>query len=199
MEAICPIVPRVFIGPKAKRALDSYISICPDEISGLGEVIRRGSDLLITSIVLFPQEVTIGSTDLDQEQLQSFLFELVKTGQDPSRFKLWWHSHVYGECFWSSTDEATCGRFNNDWMVSVVGNKYGKYRCRLDLFNPCRVTIDQLPLEVFDPVPADFRKAIEAEIATKVRRKKSIKQYMSDFVGDQKGFDGGTILGVDIK
>lgn len=182
----CLDAPRVFITPEAKRRLDSYIGLCPDEISGLGEVVRRGADLLITSVVLFPQVVTAGSTDLNQDQIQNFLLELVRSGQDPSTFKLWWHSHVYGQCYWSGTDHATCSRFNNEWMLSVLGNKHGDYRCRLDLFNPFRITIDRLPMEILNLTPPDLQRAIEAEIREKVKKKKMKRGRFFQGIGSMK-------------
>ncbi len=193
----CPISPRVFVMPEAKRRLDSYIGLCSEEISGLGEVMKFGPNLLITSVVLFPQEVTSGSTDLSQDPLQEFLLELVKSGQDPSTYKLWWHSHVYGQCYWSSTDNATCERFNNEWMLSVLGNKHGDYRCRLDLFSPFRITVDRLPLEIYNPSPADLKQAIAEEIKAKVRKKKLDKSVFEELA--HSGFLLGAVGSSDLQ
>ncbi len=94
-----PNPPRVFITPEAKRMLDLYVTLCPLEISGLGTVERYGRDFLITAVSLFPQEVTGGSTELDADTIQEFLLELVQSGKDPARYKLWWHSHGAGGTF----------------------------------------------------------------------------------------------------
>lgn len=162
--------PRVYITPEAKRQLDLYIKLCDSEISGLGRVISLGDDLLITEVFIFEQEVTSGSTNLNAEALSKWLVELIEAGHDPVEIKLWWHSHGTGTPFWSSTDSATASQFANNWMLSLVGNKQGKYKVRLDLYEPFRLTVDDLPLEVHLPGDETLRDKIEAEIEAKVHK-----------------------------
>lgn len=186
MKATCPNPPRVLITPEAKQRLDMYISLCNEEISGLGRVSRFGNDFLIEEVLLFSQEVTAGSTDLEEEDVSNFLLESVQAGLDPANLKLWWHSHVNGGCFWSGTDEGTAGRFANGWMISVVGNKRGEYKVRIDLYEPVRITVDELDLQVYQAENFELRTRIQAEIAQKVRRKVVI-QPASRFAGFQGG------------
>ena len=181
MKVISSSPPRVFIAPEAKKRLDLYLALCPEEISGLGEAERVGRDFLVTSVRLFPQEVTAGSTELDGDAVQAFLLELVRAGEDPGRFKCWWHSHVAGSPFWSGTDEATASGFDNGWMLSVVGNNRGEYRVRLDIFEPVRLTLDELELQMYNPPDAAMRAALAEEIREKVRKKELVASSVAGF------------------
>jgi proteasome lid subunit RPN8/RPN11 len=163
-------VPRVFITLQAKQRLDLYIQLCPDEISGLGRVERLGEDFLITEVFLFKQRVSGASTELSEKDIAEWLTDLVRQGKDPSKIKLWWHSHASMGTYWSSTDEKTISRFATDWMISLVGNKRGEYCVRLDIYKPIRLTLDGLPLEVYWPEDKELKAEVEKEIREKVKR-----------------------------
>lgn len=166
---------RVFISLEAKQKLDLYIKHTDSEISGLGEVKIFENNFLIKNIYLFKQECTGITTDLSQEDIAKFLLESVQLGVDPSGLKLWWHSHVNMETFWSPTDKGTAGKFGNGWMMSIVGNKKGDYLARFDLYSPIRLTIDNLKLEVFQSVSDELEEEIKKEIEEKV----AVKTYFT--------------------
>lgn len=169
------VVPIIAITPDAKAKLDAYIGICKQEISGLGVVSRHPNwKFLIEDIILFSQEVTAGTTDLDEETLHQFLTEAVNQNLDPSALKLWWHSHVNGSCFWSGIDTETIDKalLGNDWMLSIVGNKKGEYKCRLDTYNPVRIALDELPLQLQQVTDVGLWKQLKEEVKEKVRKKK---------------------------
>jgi hypothetical protein len=168
VEISCATIPRVYILPEAKSKLDLYIKLCKYEISGLGSVIKRDDVMLIQDIFLFKQVVTSGSTDLNEEAISNFLLETVKAGLDPETLKLWWHSHGNGGCFWSGTDTSTIELFKNEWMISIVGNRQGDYQTRVDLYNPFRVSIDKIKLQLFQPVDEVLREQLREEINSKV-------------------------------
>jgi proteasome lid subunit RPN8/RPN11 len=164
-------VPRVFITPQAMQRLALYIHGCPDEISGLGRVERLGEDFLITEVFLFKQRATGASTELSEKDIAEWLTDLVRQGKDPSKIKLWWHSHASMGAYWSSTDEETVFRFSaTDWMISLVGNKRGEYCVRLDIYKPIRLTLDGLPLEVYWLEDKELKAEVEKEIKEKVKR-----------------------------
>ena len=104
------------------------------------------------------------------EDVSKFLTSAITTGINPESLKLWWHSHVNAGCFWSGTDEATIERFSNGWMLSIVGNKLGEYKARVDLYEPFRITIDELPLTVAYPIDKGLRVKVEDEIKEKVHK-----------------------------
>jgi hypothetical protein len=165
---------RIFIASEAKQKLDLYIKHTDSEVSGLGTVAVIENNFLIKDIYLFEQECTGSDTDLSQEDVAKLILESVRLGLDPSGLKLWWHSHVNMSTFWSPTDKATAGRFGNGWMLSIVGNKNGDYLARLDLYNPIRLTIDNLKLEVYQSASDELIEKIKKEIKEKVK----IKMYV---------------------
>ena len=162
-------VPRIFISTEAKQKLDLYIALCPEEISGLGQVIHKDGVFLIRDVLLFEQEVSATSTVLDGEGLDEFLRKAMETGQDLTTTKLWWHSHVNGGCFWSHTDDQTMERFRNGWMIAIVGNKRKEYLARIDLYEPVRLTIDGLTIEMYHPPDVELEKALKKEVQQKVK------------------------------
>ena len=163
--------PEIYITPEAKSKLDLYIRLCPDEISGLGKVERFDNVFLVRDIYLLQQEVTAGSTDLDPEAVAKFLLKAVQDGIDTVTLSLWWHSHVNMGTFWSGTDTATIERFQNEAMLSIVGNKKGEYLTRLDIYNPFRFHFDELTLTVYNAVDETLEEVIKHEIKEKVSKK----------------------------
>jgi hypothetical protein len=169
----------IYMTEAAKRRLDLYISECPSEISGVGEVSlvpgSSGSDLVITGVFLLDQVASAADTELTSSGLAAFLAERATSGQSADTIRLWWHSHADtpGALFWSRTDEAAVSSFSYaGWFVSVVGNRRGELLGRLDIYpsgsQPLRHTFHQVQLVELARVEEE-RAAIRAEIARKVR------------------------------
>jgi len=160
----------IFFTPRAMALLQAYVNLSEGEVSGIGKVERLGSDFLVTEILLLEQESSWASTELDLNALARFLEGLLERGEDPSAYKLWWHSHSEAEVFWSVTDDETCQGFNNRWMLSVVINKVGDLLGRIDVYEPIHLT-SELPVKVYTPLAEEELEAIKEELAQKVRRK----------------------------
>jgi hypothetical protein len=174
----------IAILPTAKHKLDAYIQGCRFEISGFGEAVVVPGGVLITDILLMEQEVSSASTAITPAALAAYIFDAIEQGKDPSKLKVWWHSHPWGGLFWSGTDTASIDAFNNGWMISIVGCHKGNYKSRLDLYTPFRMTVDDLPLTIHLEEPDEaFHAAIQAEIVEKVREK------VATFHPWQKGID----------
>jgi hypothetical protein len=113
--------------------------------------------------------------------------------KDPELVKVWWHSHGNGACFWSGIDSSTIELFNNSWMVSIVGNRLGDYKARVDIYEPVRVSVDELPLEVhipeLEPDPG-LELAIVDEINKKVRVKKWVYRGYQGSKWVYRGYQG---------
>jgi len=157
---------KVAMSPEVLTRLQAYIDTAKGEISGLGEVEQDGSIFTVTKLYLFKQECSSADTTLSQEDIANFLVEAVQAGADPSNLRLWWHSHVNMSCFWSGTDRDTIERFKLPWLVSIVGNKKGEYKARLDMLEPFGLTLDGLPLSMTaDP---QLLEEVAAEVKEKV-------------------------------
>lgn len=167
-------LPRVYILPAAKARLDAYIQHAPGEVSGLGEVeINEQGCPVITSIMLFEQECSASTTDIEPEDLARFFVEAVNQGADPEKIRLWWHSHGSGSCFWSGTDNDTITDLcqSAGWVVSIVGNKQGHYRVRIDLTRPFEATLDFIEFGIAPYKDPDLDKEVEAEVEAKVKQR----------------------------
>jgi len=166
------IPPKVYIGFEAKNKLDLYIACAEGEISGIGKVEKINGKFLITEVILLPQECSASSSDLDEKALDEFVLSEVESGRSVENLKLWWHSHASMGAFWSGTDTGTIEKFRNGWFISIVGNKSGEYKIRLDLFEPFRYVFDELHLETVFPPALELKAEVEAEIAEKVKVRK---------------------------
>lgn len=164
-----PAPPVIKISWKAMRRLQYYISQIEQEISGLGKVELKDNYYLITEVFLFEQEVTSTTTDLSEEGIATFLEEMMEKGEDTTKIRCWWHSHADMDTFWSGIDESTIDRLGNDYLVSIVINKKGKARCRLDQFSPFRIVLDNLPLMIKFPDNSKLKKECKEEIEEKVK------------------------------
>jgi len=166
----------IFIAPLAFHKLKTYIECCPVEIGGLGEVELRGDHFVITDVLLISQRVTPSETALDPDQVCALLSQYLARGRDPASLRVWWHSHGETDAYWSRTDQQTIEAFPGEYLISIVGNKWGQFRCRLDIFAPTRQTVEALDLvPLGEPVPAGtddpdrLRSTIREEIRTKVK------------------------------
>ena len=179
-------LPRVYILPAAKARLDAYIQHAPGEVSGLGEVELIEGCPTITNIMLFEQECSAASTDIEPEDLARFFVEAVNQGADPEKIRLWWHSHSNSSCFWSGTDNSTIADLcqSAGWIVSVVGNKKGQYRARIDLTRPFEATLDWVEFGIAPYRDPDLDKEVKAEVEAKVKQKVLISTTI------WKGFSG---------
>ena len=154
----------VYISSVAKKKLDAYIRHCDYEISGLGIVDVHEDIITVEDVFIIKQSCTSGSTDIDDDAVAEFLAQNIDW---IDKMKLWWHSHCNMATFWSGTDTGTIEKFSNNWMLSIVGNKKGEYRCRIDIYDPFRITIDEIPMK-YVHVEDDFDERIKAEVKEKV-------------------------------
>lgn len=171
IDKINPPLPTLVFSPQAAEKLRLYVDLCPYEISGLGEVEILPDRFLVRDLHLLKQRCYHAYTELLPDDLARFLIAFVEQGKDPAILKLWWHSHGEMELFWSPIDDYTARGFQNDYMLSLVTNKAGEQRCRLDLYQPLKLTIDRLPVII--PIPASveerkIRDLIGQEIAEKL-------------------------------
>jgi proteasome lid subunit RPN8/RPN11 len=138
---------------EAAQRLRTFVSLAPYEISGLGSVTRDGNVFLVDRVYLLEQECSYAETTLDDKALRDFVIEGEKEEPGFSEgINLWFHSHADMGCFWSETDNATVERLKNEsFLVSLVLNKKGDVRARIDTWEPLRVTLDKVPVKIEFP------------------------------------------------
>lgn len=150
--------PDIIMAAKVKLKLDAWTEMAPGEFScmGLLEEVRDDTNqikkLKVTEVFLVNQKNTGASTELDDHALGELCMKLASEGNgDEGRLKAWIHSHANMDVYWSPTDE-TCitGLLlsNESHVVSIVVNKKGEHRTRLDVVHPAKIVFDNLPLEI---------------------------------------------------
>lgn len=163
------IPPTLLMTPEVEQRLRHYVELAPGEVSGLGLVDEVAQGFLVSRVFLLEQTCDATETEIDDGALGRLLATLEAEGIDGSRLRLWWHSHADMKCFWSPTDEATVRSLaNGDWTTSLVMNRAGERRCRLDLWRPTRVTLDEIPTSVHVD-DLDLRETCAREVRQHVR------------------------------
>jgi hypothetical protein len=133
---------RICIDAESMEKVWQWTALAKGEFSCLGML---SDDLLVHGVQLFDQVCTAASTEIDQQALARFLVQ----HPAPERVRCWIHSHGNLNVFWSQQDEACIEGLQNDTcLVSIVVNKRHEMKVRLDIWNPVRVTLDDLALEV---------------------------------------------------
>lgn len=136
---------RVTIDAEALEKVWQWTALAKGEFSCLALVTEVGDDLLVHDVELFEQVCTAASTEMDQQALARFLVP----HPEPEKVRCWTHSHAALNVFWSQQDEACIeGLANESCLVSIVVNKKHELKCRVDIWKPVRLTLDDLALEV---------------------------------------------------
>ena len=142
---------RVWMDPAAHEKLWAWTRMAKGEVSMLGLVDEVEDQPFITDLFLVKQTCTPASTDMDQDAVAKLMVELAADGRS-DQLRAWVHSHGTMNVFWSNQDDSTIEDLAGDpYLVSVVVNRKGEVRARVDVFRPVRVTVDEVPVEVLVP------------------------------------------------
>lgn len=144
-----------------ERKLNAYVHAVKGEIAGMGKIeMREDGNFWVTEIAIYDQEVTGGTADLSSEALARFQTDLVKKGESPKNWILWWHSHSDFGAFFSKTDTDTIERsteFNH--FISLVVNKRQQREARLDIHRA-----DGMPLRIFMELDVEVQPEVNERI-----------------------------------
>jgi len=143
---------------EAREKILHYVSLAKGEVSGLGLVDEIRDDkgkltgFFVSDVFLVKQVSSAVTTELDEKAVSDLLVELDGKGVDIGKVKLWWHSHGDMKTFWSSTDtDCVEGLSNGSYFISIVTNKKGDVLCRVDLYSPFRIALDEVTVETAIP------------------------------------------------
>ncbi len=123
------------------------------EVSGLGLVDEeRDKDgrlvgYCVTEVFLPKQSNGPTSTELDSDAVAQLMLELERRKDGTGdRLRFWWHYHPGNiGLVWSQTDdECVDDLHNGGWFLASVFNPDLRCRTRLDLYEPVRLTIDDI-------------------------------------------------------
>jgi proteasome lid subunit RPN8/RPN11 len=163
---------KVYIRAKALQVVKYLIAKATKEISFLGTVEETDWGPVITEVFLPKQKNTGVHTDMDDAAVMNLMIELAQEGKGrEGMLRAWIHSHVDMPCNWSDMDTDTMRKLKNPkYSVSIVMNKKGEYRCRIDIYEPYHISMDEVPLEVWIPkydVKADCDRLFDQNVDEK--------------------------------
>ncbi len=132
----------------------------------LNEYAKKG--LLVYDVEILPQTATGGHASIDPDTIAKFMTEKMAAGEPIGDYKVWWHSHVFFEAFFSSTDLKTIKESTEfPYLLSIVMNKQGESQARLDI-NGAFPRYSYVDIKVRDAENPELRESIKEEIAQKV-------------------------------
>ena len=144
-------ITQVWLDLAAHEKLWAWTRMAKGEVSMLGLVEDGDGGPAITDLFLMRQTCTAASTDMYQADVARLLFDLGAAGIE-GQLRAWVHSHADMAVFWSGTDDKCIeGLGGNPYIVSLVVNRKGDVRARVDVFQPLRMVIDDVPVKIRVP------------------------------------------------
>jgi len=160
----------LYVDPTVLKRIQYYAQAAEGEVSGLGTVIKDDKGrMVVNRVYLLEQESSGADTELNSEAISKLMTDMIGKNEDPAQLKFWWHSHATMGVFWSGTDDTCAETLSREFAFSLVVNKAGEKRCRLDLYNPFRVTFDGVRVEEISQEDNDLKKECELEVKQKVK------------------------------
>jgi hypothetical protein len=156
----------------------TWTEMTTEEISGLGCVKREANGIFfVYDVFLVKQENTGSFTDIDDEALHALMWELetlddTDNGNRLDDLRFWWHSHANMGVFWSGQDDhcIKTKMAHASWWLSVVVNKPGKIKTRLDIQNP-PMRFDDIKCDIHHEVAEHIKQECQKEFDKKVIKK----------------------------
>jgi hypothetical protein len=177
---------RLIFEPKTLADIILAIEICPVEISGLAQAeLREGNIVVFGDALIFPQTCAVSGTDFDESAYGNWRNSMMREGRSGEKDRytnFWWHSHVFAPTYWSGTDKDNIERWITaplqSWLLSLVGNKYGSLRIRLDAKNSDEVVqdVEIQNLDFTEPIGKEGLRALMVE------REAALRQIVADQV-----------------
>ena len=162
----------VYITTKAFAKIVEFTMQCEEEISGFGKVECVEDGFVINDSFILKQNVSGASTDIDTNELMKALMSKRNT----KNWRLWWHSHVNMEAFWSATDDETVEKLvSSKPMISLVINKSRDYLCRIDWMSEGihRFSVNDIKLQTIPEISAGITSYCKSQIKQKVKSQSS--------------------------
>lgn len=147
------------------------------EINGWGfvDTARMGNnDFLVSNAFILEQNVSPARAVQNPLAFARFVGEC----ENHSKLRFQWHSHL-GPVFFSEEDIETIRGYLGEYMISLVVNKRGEYRCRVDVFKPFYFGMEVPVYIVLPPPDAGLVEFCRQEIKNKVKEKSPLKRKIS--------------------
>ncbi len=156
----------------------------PNEVSGFGSLDfdEATSTFTVREAILLKQEVSGGSTELDENAINKAMF-LMK--DEPNALKWHWHSHPTFGTFWSGTDMNLIRQLGQrGWIVATVLNCKRESRTAFltsveVMGRPHDIFVDEIPFAV-KSIPDKASQAVydkEFDANVKVKKWAALQPY----------------------
>jgi hypothetical protein len=118
--------------------IEAYTDLCPDEIACMGYARIDGNNVVVDTVFLVPQVVSLGSVEFIETGLPFAVQKAIEDDRlDDLRFC--WHSHSTHAAFFSDTDKDMVRKVRDSgpipWFASAVLNKAGNTHGQIDYFD----------------------------------------------------------------
>jgi len=160
----------LYIDPLCLKKIQYWADAAVGEVSGLGIVSQEEDRMVVRDVYILEQECSAADTELDPEAISKLMADLIRNDKDPAKLKFWWHSHVNMGVFWSGTDDSCAETLSREYAFSTVVNKKGESKTRLDLYNPFRITVDNIKLIELSAEDEGLKEQCANDVKEKVRR-----------------------------
>lgn len=135
------------------QELRAYVDNTKFEISGFGKIKQVGDDFVVEKLMLPRQTVSPTNTIIDRRSLGKEWNKILEKEGTLKHWKLWWHSHADMKVFWSGQDQYEIEEFDSqmpqdNWMMSFETNHKRDFICRMDVFQPVRLVVHDIDMEI---------------------------------------------------
>jgi len=190
----------LYIDPIVMKRIKYYTQAADGEVSGLGTIITDDKGRhVVNNVFLLEQESSGADTELRPEAISKLITDMINRKEDPSLIKFWWHSHATMGVFWSGTDDTCAETLSKEYAFSLVVNKSGELRCRLDLYTPFRITFDGVKVTEIIQEDSVLKEECEKEVKEKVKspydrwnrwedREHEFDSYYGNYYGHRKPY-----------
>lgn len=160
----------LYIDPIVMKRIKYYTQAADGEVSGLGTIIKDDKGRhIVNKVFLLEQESSAADTELNPQSISKLMTDMMGKNEDPASLKFWWHSHAAMGVFWSGTDDTCAETLSKEFAFSLVVNKAGDTRCRLDLYSPFRITFDGVKITEMPQEDVNLKQECEKEVKEKVK------------------------------
>lgn len=130
------------------------------EVGGFGKTtVLDNNKVLVTDIIIPPQEVQSAHTDTEVEGLDHLIVALAQrppkedgTRESVSDWRLWWHSHARMQTGPSGTDTTTlrvlAEQMDDGWFIGMVTNVRSERTCWTHIVKPFALVVNNVDVKV---------------------------------------------------
>lgn len=194
----------VVVELEAYKKMQCYIDLCDKEVGWLGTAYKVGSEIRITDVFLFDQEVHATTCELTPGGIADFVTNLYNTMDADDAMEIsnnltcWGHSHVRMSVSPSGQDDIQLRSFSSsghEWFLRVIGNKMGDFEYT---YIDYTLGIEIKDLDWRIEIPGldlnDIKQEIQSEVKEKVRAKVIPTPYYNRGSASISPYSGNTYI-----